>query len=102
MKKDIKIGLIGFGAMGKVHAYCVDNLKYFYSPLGFSAKVLGVCCGHYENALKACNTFGFEKAYKNEDELIAAGVPSDLIRLSCGIENYNDLISDIANALAEI
>ena len=38
----------------------------------------------------------------NEDELIAAGVPSDLIRLSCGIENYNDLISDIANALAEI
>ena len=38
----------------------------------------------------------------NEDELIAAGVPSDLIRLSCGLENYNDLISDIANALAEI
>ena len=38
----------------------------------------------------------------NEEELIAAGVPSDLIRLSCGLENYNDLISDIANALAEI
>ncbi len=38
----------------------------------------------------------------NEDELIAAGVPSDLIRLSCGLENYNDLISDISAALAEI
>ena len=38
----------------------------------------------------------------NEEELAAAGVPSDLIRLSCGLENYNDLISDISAALAEI
>lgn len=56
--------------MGKTHAYAVDNLKYFYSPLGFDAKVLGVCCAHYENALKAKDTFGFEKAYRDEDELI--------------------------------
>lgn len=67
----MNIGIIGFGGMGKTHAYAVDNLKYFYSPLPFSAKVLGVCCGHYENALKACETFGFEKAYRDEDELIA-------------------------------
>ena len=38
----------------------------------------------------------------NEQELIAAGVPGDLIRLSCGIENYQDLIDDIAQALATI
>ncbi len=38
----------------------------------------------------------------NEEELVAAGVPSDLIRLSCGLENYNDLISDISAALEEI
>lgn len=38
----------------------------------------------------------------NEDELLAAGVPSDLVRLSCGLENYNDLISDIENALEKI
>ena len=35
----------------------------------------------------------------NEEELIAAGVPGDLIRLSCGLENYQDLIDDIQNAL---
>ena len=35
----------------------------------------------------------------NEEELIAAGVPSDLVRLSCGLENYQDLIEDIAQAL---
>ena len=38
----------------------------------------------------------------NEQELIAAGVPGDLIRLSCGLEHYQDLIDDIAQALAQI
>ncbi len=35
----------------------------------------------------------------NEQELIAAGVPGDLVRLSCGLENYEDLIDDIKQAL---
>ncbi len=35
----------------------------------------------------------------NEQELIAAGVPGDLVRLSCGLESYEDLIEDIQNAL---
>ncbi len=35
----------------------------------------------------------------NEQELIAAGVPGDLVRLSCGLESYQDLIDDIQNAL---
>lgn len=38
----------------------------------------------------------------NDDELIAAGVPADLVRLSCGIENSEDLIADIKQALAHI
>ena len=32
-------------------------------------------------------------------ELEAAGVSPDLIRLSCGLENAQDLIDDIAQAL---
>jgi O-acetylhomoserine (thiol)-lyase len=35
----------------------------------------------------------------NDAELIAAGVPGDLVRLSCGLENYQDLIDDINQAL---
>ena len=35
----------------------------------------------------------------NEEELIAAGVPGDLVRLSCGLENYEDLIADLQQAL---
>ncbi len=37
----------------------------------------------------------------NDEELIAAGVPGDLIRLSCGIENYQDLIADIEQAFVK-
>lgn len=35
----------------------------------------------------------------NDEELIAAGVPGDLVRFSCGIESAEDLIADIAQAL---
>ncbi len=38
----------------------------------------------------------------NDEELIAAGVPSDLVRLSCGIEAKEDLIADIEQALAQV
>ena len=35
-------------------------------------------------------------------ELAAAGVGADLIRLSCGLENAQDLIADIAQALEQV
>ena len=48
------------------------------------------CCLHPANATHR---------QMNEQELIAAGVPGDLIRLSCGLENYQDLIDDLTQAL---
>ena len=38
----------------------------------------------------------------NDEELIAAGVSPDLVRYSCGIENADDLIEDIAQALEQV
>ena len=38
----------------------------------------------------------------NDEELIAAGVPGDLVRLSVGLENWRDLADDIEAALASI
>ena len=35
----------------------------------------------------------------SDEELIAAGISGDLVRLSCGIENADDLIEDIKQAL---
>ena len=38
----------------------------------------------------------------NDEELNAAGVSPDLVRLSCGIESADDLIADIKQALDAI
>ena len=35
----------------------------------------------------------------NDAELVAAGVGPDLIRLSVGIENVEDILADVAQAL---
>jgi O-acetylhomoserine (thiol)-lyase len=51
------------------------------------------CCLHPANATHR---------QMNEEELRAAGISGDLVRLSCGLENYQDLIDDISQALAQI
>ena len=38
----------------------------------------------------------------NDEQLAAAGIPAGLIRISCGLEDKNDLIADIAQALEAI
>ena len=38
----------------------------------------------------------------NDEQLIAAGIPAGLIRISCGLEDKNDLIADISQALDAI
>ena len=48
------------------------------------------CCLHPANATHR---------QMNDEELAKAGIPADLIRLSCGLENYQDLIDDIDQAL---
>ena len=70
VKKDIKIGLLGFGSMGRVHSYCVDNLKYFYSELPFSATIGGVCTTSVEKSKKISKRYGFGISAASEDELI--------------------------------
>ena len=38
----------------------------------------------------------------NDEELEACGVKPDLIRYSCGLENAEDLIADLSQALEQI
>ncbi len=71
MKKDWTIGLCGFGAMGKVHAFCVNNLDYYYASLPFSASIRGVCTTNIERSEAIAAQYGFAYAARSEDELIA-------------------------------
>ena len=37
-----------------------------------------------------------------DEELAAAGIGADLVRLSCGIEGAQDIIADLDQALAAV
>ena len=72
MKKDWKIGLCGFGAMGRVHAFSVVNLKFYYPTLPFSASIAGVCTTDLARSQSIAEQYGFPLAVRTEDELIEA------------------------------
>jgi len=68
----MKIGLLGFGFMGRTHAFSVANLPYFYRDLPFSASIAGVCTKNPAHAQNAAREFGFPLAAMTEDELISS------------------------------
>ena len=51
------------------------------------------CCLHPANATHR---------QMSDEELVACGITPDLVRLSCGIEDVEDLIADIAQAMEQI
>lgn len=70
MRKEFRIGLCGLGAMGKAHAFSVDNLKYYYGVLPFGASIKGVCTTTEEKSRAVAEQYGFELATADEDALI--------------------------------
>lgn len=65
----MRIGLLGFGSMGKTHMYCVNNLKYFFES-DHNAKIVSVCTKNIENAKKASLQYGIDSYTDNEDDII--------------------------------
>ena len=56
--KTYNVGIIGFGFMGKVHAYGHLNMPLFYEPLPFRTKITHVCTSREESAEKAREQIG--------------------------------------------
>jgi len=60
--KKYKVGIIGFGFMGKAHAYGYLNLPLFYDPPPLEAELHSVCTSRPETAEAAQRLLGFERA----------------------------------------
>ncbi len=60
--KTYRVGIIGVGFIGKVHAYGHLNLPLFYDPLPFRTHITHVCTSRVETAEKACLTLGADVA----------------------------------------
>jgi predicted dehydrogenase len=60
--KMYRVGIVGFGAIGKVHAYGYLNLPLYYDPIPLQARITHVCTGHRETAEKGAAQVGADTA----------------------------------------
>ena len=86
-------GVVSFGIKGgrKAAEVFMKNLKV--AAIETHVADARTCCLHPASATHR---------QMNDAELAAAGVPANLVRFSCGLENAQDLIEDIAQALEKV
>ena len=68
-KKEIGIGLCGYGAMGRTHAYALAALPYYYDVLPFSARIVAVHTAHADSAQTAAQALSCRAAATLEELL---------------------------------
>ena len=51
--KTYRVGIIGFGYIGKVHAFAHKNLPFFFGKLPFKTQITHVCTSRAESATAA-------------------------------------------------
>ncbi len=65
MRKKINVGIVGFGYMGKMHAMCYDNIKYYYNSKA-DVNLYAVVSSKKPEELPV----KFEKYYSTIDEML--------------------------------
>lgn len=86
-------GVVSFGVAGgrKAAEQFMKELKL--AAIATHVADARTCCLHPANATHR---------QMNDEELLAAGITPDLVRLSCGLEAAEDLIADLEQALATV
>ena len=85
-------GVVSFGVKGGRAAAETFMGKLKLAAIETHVADARTCCLHPASATHR---------QMNDEELAAAGVSPDLVRFSCGIEDADDLIADIAQALED-
>ncbi|MBN8413519.1 O-acetylhomoserine aminocarboxypropyltransferase/cysteine synthase family protein [Halomonas litopenaei] len=84
-------GILSFGINGGR-----DAGARFYDALGLILRLVNIGDAKTCSAIPAATTH----RQLNDEELAAAGVSADMVRLSIGIEHIDDLLSDLDQALS--
>ncbi len=86
-------GILSFGIVGGIEAG-----TQFIDALDMILRLVNI--GDAKSL--ACHPASTTHRQLNEQELMKAGVSSDLIRISVGIENIDDIIADVSQALDKV
>lgn len=70
MKKEYKVGILGFGFMGKAHTFGYQTMQLYYDNLPFLMKLGAVATRDEEKGKALQQEFGFEYYAADEDRII--------------------------------
>ena len=70
MEKKYKIGILGFGSMGRTHSYSVASVPYHFLGCPFSAEYVSVCTSNEKTAKAAAQQFKIARYTVDENEVI--------------------------------
>ncbi len=71
MKKEIRIGIIGYGQMGRIHSYAYRSIPLYYDGQPCKVVLKGICDANETLAKKAVEQAGFEFSTTDYRELVA-------------------------------
>jgi predicted dehydrogenase len=60
--KSYNVGILGYGAIGKVHAYSYAALPFYYQPPPLQTRIVSVCTSRHETAEAARAQLGADEA----------------------------------------
>lgn len=69
--QELGVGLVGYGFIGKVHAFAHRSIPLFYDPLPVKTRLVGVCTSSAASGAKAREQAGFAFSTTDPAELLA-------------------------------
>jgi len=67
--RSVNVGFIGFGFIGKVHAYGYANLPFYCQPPPLAVRITHICTSRLETAHEGCRITGAEHAVTDYREV---------------------------------
>ena len=69
-EKILNIGLLGYGHMGRTHAYCLSVLPFYAPSVAQHARLYGLCTAHPDSARTAAAGLGGVRVYDRPEDMI--------------------------------
>ena len=95
--KTIGVGILGFGFMGKTHAFAHKNIPLYYNPLNIKGQLKVVCTSRAESAATAKEIGPFERSTTNPRDVIEAD-DVDLIHICTPNHLHYDVLAEAIKA----
>ena len=95
--KTYNVGMLGFGFIGKMHAYGYLNLPLFYDPVPLNARITHVCTSRMETAEKGKAQIGADVA-TTDYRAVTENPDIDIIHICTPNDRHKDeLLSAMAH-----